>query len=259
MIVRQSVKPPFRPVRSGRLFERVLEQLRSAIFSGEFGPGEKLPSERELVASFGVSRASVREALRVLELSGVVVVRHGSAGGFFVAETPPVPLKFALDALMESQRIHIRELFDAKIFFEERVAEEAASLITDDDLAKLKANIEECDHLLSLGKSTKLLSTEFHVILTHVLGNPVLDELIAGLVGFVDGLERRAPQRRDFNQAIIDEHRVILAALASRRPRKAGAAMVSHLRTIETLFLKERRPGVPRLERAHTKKTAGVP
>ncbi|MGO4599699.1 FadR/GntR family transcriptional regulator [Terrabacter sp. 2RAF25] len=71
----------FEPVRSVRLYERIVEQVEEAIARGELRPGERLPSERELVVQFGTSRATVREALRVLESNGVVRSRPGDPNG----------------------------------------------------------------------------------------------------------------------------------------------------------------------------------
>ena len=75
-------EPGFRPVRSGRAFEAVVEQIRSALNVGRYRPGDELPPERELAAVFGVSRTVVREAIRVLELSGLLIVRHGGTPAY---------------------------------------------------------------------------------------------------------------------------------------------------------------------------------
>src|SRR5438105_1711206 len=87
----------FRAVRQVRSFEDITLQIEAAIAGGQLNAGDRLPNERELSAVFGVSRPTVREALRVLEGAGVISIRRGGSGGIFVAEPGPERVARALD------------------------------------------------------------------------------------------------------------------------------------------------------------------
>ena len=79
----------FSPARGRRAFDDIIEQIRERLKNGELKPGDRLPSERFLAEQFDVSRNTVREALRMLEIAGLIVIRKGSAGGGFIAPNGP--------------------------------------------------------------------------------------------------------------------------------------------------------------------------
>src|SRR5258708_39683206 len=83
----------FRAVRTPRVYEHIVAQIERAIYEGRLAHGDKLPPERQLVREFGASRVAVREALRTLEHRGLVEVRQGSAGGHFLRELDPPPVR----------------------------------------------------------------------------------------------------------------------------------------------------------------------
>jgi GntR family transcriptional repressor for pyruvate dehydrogenase complex len=227
----------FRPVRSGRAFEAVVEQIRAALKAGRYHVGEQLPPERELATVFGVSRTVVREAVRVLELSGLLIVRHGGTPGVFVAPSPPQPLSLALRTLLRDEEFTIQELFGVNIFIERSIAEEAARLVTPQDLDDLLANIQASKRVFEQGGRPFQEDVDFHRRLVRVLGNRLLTNLEWALG---DTARRVGDQGQDdprFFRTIIRQHQQILSALRARSPARAGKAMTMHLKTMETFFL----------------------
>ncbi len=101
-----------------RSFDHIVGQIRDAIASGGIAPGERLPSERDLGVAFGVSRTTLREALRALEAQGVIEIRTGSRGGAFVAEPSSELVAAALGALLRFRSATARELAEFRVPFE---------------------------------------------------------------------------------------------------------------------------------------------
>lgn len=247
----------FSPIQSSRLFEGVLDQLRDAIFAGQFRPGDQLPTERDLAAAFGVSRASVREALRILELSDMVHIRQGRNGGIFVAEAPAQPVRLALHTLLRHQRFDIKDLFATKILLEERIVQEAARRISKEQLVQLRLNVEQCEAYLRDGQPPYHKGHAFHIMITRVLDNPLLDDIVCGLADIVSIVRETCPLDSKYERTIVLEHREILEALQARKPRAAGDAMVRHLKTIETFFLRSQPPQL-RTSRAAADTASGI-
>src|SRR5215210_4399114 len=116
----------FSPVRSGRNFEVVIRQLRERLESGRLKPGEKLPSEPDLAAQFGVSRTALREALKVLELSGYLEIRRGYGGGTFVATPTAEEFRIVAPSTMPVMAVSPRQLGEVRLAIEPWAARIAA-------------------------------------------------------------------------------------------------------------------------------------
>ena len=118
--------PAFRPVRPTRASSEVVTQIREAILSGRFRPGDRLPTERELAQQFGVSRVTVRDALRALEAGGLIRVKVGGQGGPYVAEPDISQLSDSLGAHLQLRGSTFRELAEARLALETTAARLAA-------------------------------------------------------------------------------------------------------------------------------------
>jgi GntR family transcriptional repressor for pyruvate dehydrogenase complex len=138
----------FHPVKSGKVSELIVRQIKRAILNGRMKPGEKLPPERELVQTFQASRISVREALKSLETAGLLMIKPGS--GIFVAEANFKPLSDSLSSILRIQKASINDLTEARIIMEPSIAKLASERISREDLTKLEKNIHET---LSIVKS----------------------------------------------------------------------------------------------------------
>src|ERR687889_349927 len=129
-------KPMIEPIRRVKLYEEVASRTRDLIVSGELRPGQALPSERKLAEQFKVGRAVIREAIRRLEVSGLVESRHG--GGNYVREVTVEHLVAPIATVLNDIG-HLREeLMEARLFFEPQIAREVAKSATPEDLRQLE-------------------------------------------------------------------------------------------------------------------------
>src|ERR1700678_2765341 len=117
-MAKKKPSPMFELIKPTRAHEAVLAQLQQKILAGELAPGDRLPSEREMMETFGVSRPTIREALRVAESLGLVAVRHGDPGGPRVLGQPSIGLSRILDGLLSAERTSIDELLEARMVLE---------------------------------------------------------------------------------------------------------------------------------------------
>src|ERR671933_85501 len=124
-----------------RAFHAIVDQIRADVFAQRRRPGDRLPSEAMLAEQFGVSRMGVREALRVLELQGLVEVRHGYAGGVFVAEPDGTALLGALEDSLRQGQVAADELYQARLLVEPAVARLAAERVPDALAEQLDDNV----------------------------------------------------------------------------------------------------------------------
>src|ERR687893_269082 len=143
-------KPVIEPIRRVKLYEEVASRTRDLIVSGELRPGQALPSERKLAEQFKVGRAVIREAIRRLEMSGLVESRHG--GGNYVREITVEHLVAPIATVLNDMG-HLREeLMDARLFFEPQIARAAAVRATPEDLRLLEDVIRRQEESTTSGQ-----------------------------------------------------------------------------------------------------------
>ena len=153
-------EPVIEPIRRVKLYEEVASRTRDLIVSGELRPGQALPSERKLAEQFKVGRAVIREAIRRLEVSGLVESRHG--GGNYVREVTVEHLVAPIATVLNDMG-HLREeLMDARLFFEPQIAREAAKSATPEDLRQLEDVIRRQEDRTRDGQATAEEDAEFH-------------------------------------------------------------------------------------------------
>src|ERR687890_1671294 len=153
-------RPAIAPIRRVKLYEEVAARIRDLIAGGELRAGEALPSERKLAEQFKVGRAVIREAIRQLEVSGLVESRHG--GGNYVREVTVEHLVAPIASVL-SDMGHLREeLMDARLFFEPQIAREVAKSATPEDLRLLEDIISRQEVSTVNGESGAEEDAEFH-------------------------------------------------------------------------------------------------
>jgi DNA-binding FadR family transcriptional regulator len=174
--------PKFKPVKQLRVSEAVIEQLKESILTGNFKPGDKLPSERDLSEQFQVSRVAVREGLRKLEHAGFIITRQGVTGGTYVTELTFDYLVNAFVDLFLADKISIPELHHVRLIIEPEVARLAALNITPEYAQQLKEAMETEElpiATLSLDVDRK---QRVHFILAQMCGNRFLEALMRSLL-----------------------------------------------------------------------------
>lgn len=220
---------PIEAISSKRLYRQIADQLAELVRKGEFKPGDRLPSERDLSQQFNVSRASVREALIALEIDGLVDVRVGL--GVFVNAAPAANSQTA--ALGEPGPF---EVLSARYLIEG----ETAALAARDGSAKDHARIRETLQLMTdeIGSTGVGLNADalFHLRIAEASGNSALVHLVHQLWNFrYSAMFRKLDEHFDSPQRhheAIEEHRKLVEAIEARDAERARAAMVAHLDTV---------------------------
>jgi GntR family transcriptional regulator, transcriptional repressor for pyruvate dehydrogenase complex len=225
----------FTRVRVGRVSEEVVKQVQEAIFSGELKPGNRLPPERELAEQFGLSRMSVRDALRMLESSGLVEIKVGSSGGTFIREPDFDPLRESLSSVLCSKKAHILDLVETRKIVETAIVELAAERATGEDLRAMREAIDRARTALEAGDlNYGPHSVKFHAALTQAAKNHVLTVTARSFRAFFsDVLEKLLPTEDMARRAVAD-HWELYKAIENQDGQKARQLMSDHLSYFET-------------------------
>jgi DNA-binding FadR family transcriptional regulator len=160
----------FQPVRTGKVSVLIMEQIRNAIRRGEMKPGDRLPSERELVERFEASRVSIREALKGLETSGLLTIQVGR--GVFVAQIDSNVLSQSLSSVLSLAKGRtVDDLTEARLIFEPSVARLATERITAEEVSALEENIADVDAGIAAGLQVYEKNIEFHSLIAGASHN----------------------------------------------------------------------------------------
>jgi GntR family transcriptional repressor for pyruvate dehydrogenase complex len=207
--------------------EVVTRHVRGMILRGELHRGERLPPERQLVKTIGVSRTSVRAGLRSLAAKGLLVTRHGA--GTFVADGPPVldsePLSF-LAALHGFSR---REMFEARRTVEVGVAGLAAERATGDGLAAIAEEVTGLFASVDDPQAFLVYDIRFHRAVAAASGNPMLAALVEMVSSVFYELRRRTANRARELRPVADVHREIYRAIRDHDRARVEQLMSAHL------------------------------
>ena len=173
----------FSPVSVGRVSQVIVDQVRLLLRQGRLNPGDRLPSERELCERFGVSRVTVREALRVLEAGGLVDIRVGARGGAFVTSPDPTKLGEGLADLMVLSELTAANVTEARTVVEIGIVPLVVERATLDDLDDLEALCHSGQAALDAGRYTMEMSADFHVRVAASTHNPAVEMLVRSFHG----------------------------------------------------------------------------
>jgi GntR family transcriptional regulator, transcriptional repressor for pyruvate dehydrogenase complex len=227
-------KPEIEPIRRVKLYEEVASRIRDLIASGELGPGQALPSERKLAEQFKVGRAVIREAIRQLEVSGLVESRHG--GGNYVREVTVEHLVAPIASVLNDMG-HLREeLMDARLFFEPQIAREAAICATLDDLRRLEDVIRRQEERSTDGQATAEEDAEFHSLLASATHNTVVVRVMEVIDNLLKDEHARWFQSAERSKNSLEGNRRILEAVQRRDQEAAQKAMEQHIEEIARGF-----------------------
>lgn len=225
-----SVTSYLTPVTGGRMSGEIVEQVIDLIRKGNLAPGHRLPSERELAGTFGVSRVTVRDALRVLEVMGLVDIRVGSAGGAFVTMPSTNVIGEGLANILMMRSFEPNDIAEARLVLELGVLDLVAERITEEDIATLRGLCDRSRAKLEAGEYDTALSLEFHSQLAHGAHNPAISMLSESFSGPLSMAAVRASEaREDAHRRTVEEHEEIVDALATNDFIRARAALVTHL------------------------------
>ena len=220
-----------RVTRVRKAYEQVYDQLRELIVRGELARGERLPGEVALARQFGVSRGTVREALRALAAHNLVRTAKGASGGTFVT-LPTVDhisafLQANIGLLSESNDVTLEEFLEARRLLEGFAARQCAARHTEADLDRLRATMVD-SHELSVEEQFHY-NKEFHSVLVDGAGNTLLRIAAQPIFSVLQTNLRRDALSPSFGEQIEHDHRAILAAIERGDGDAAAAEMDRHL------------------------------
>ena len=230
--------PDVGPIRSTRIYEEIVRQVKAMIAEGRLKGGDRLPPERELADKFVVSRTSVREALRALESLGLVDIRPGE--GTFVREVSIEQLVEPLALLIVSQREALGELFEARRLLEPALAALAAERATPEDVHEMERILEEQAREVEGGRTGLAQDARFHAALGAAAHNRAITRIAHAVIDLLTQSREESLNTPGRPTRSHDDHRRILAAVARRDPAAARQAMLEHLEAVETLVLGSR-------------------
>jgi DNA-binding FadR family transcriptional regulator len=218
--------------RIRKAYEQVADQLLSMINSGELKPGDRLPSEAELAADFGVSRTTVREAMRILATRNLIQTRKGMAGGHFIVEPTVGSISEFLVAnyglLTAANTVTLEHLLQAREMIEGPAAAIAARNRDDEDLARLRTALsDDIDAISDVEALAKFRN--FHLFLLEATKNHLL---VVAAVPIFTVLQSTVVRRRPTKQVIAElerDHQNIYAAVEARDAEGAHRLMDEHL------------------------------
>jgi GntR family transcriptional regulator, transcriptional repressor for pyruvate dehydrogenase complex len=211
--------------------QQIVSRLLDLIQQRHLGPGDRLPAERELAASMGVSRSSLREALRALTVLGVTDMRHGT--GTYVSSLEPELLVRPLSFVLSLSEQASDQLFEARKVIEPAMAALAAGRIDDDTVERLDACISRARAAIGDAEAFMETDLELHDAIREAAGNAILGRFMESIRALGLASRRRTGSRRAVQEQTVKDHRAIVKALRARDADKASAAMLRHLDNVE--------------------------
>ncbi len=218
----------FKQVKRGRVSDSVLKQIKQSIINGTYRPGDKLPSEKELMEAFNVSRGSLREALRSLEESGFVVVKPGAAGGAYVTSEGMTSLAKRLHDIMLMERVSFEEILEFGLLTEPGIARLAAENRTEEDIRALEESITIREKAVKSGKIPLVVSIDFHQAMAKASKNKMVALLIDAVALLFNSEFRKKSLSIEDHRAILDAHKKLTRHIKNRDYEKAAKAMYEH-------------------------------
>src|ERR1700744_5595360 len=240
------VTPPltFRPIHTRRAFEEICERIREQLALGVLKPGDKLPAERDLAQQLGVSRNVLREALRSLEMAGVLRLQKGVKGGAFIREGDTGRMNVVMRDMLSLGTISVRELSEARIDVLDLVVRLACAHARQADFEALEANIERTELATREGRLLDRVecSREFYKLLAVATGNKV----IAMILDSVTEIHMRFVYAKVVSSGVAmprlaERRRQFLTALRARDVATAPRLRRSHLDAVQRML--EQDPG----------------
>lgn len=234
----QELEKDITPIPRRKLADEVLSRLNDRINAGEFGPGEQLPSERELMTAYGVGRPAVREALQSLERSGIVFISHGERARIAVPTAGQLIEQIASGArhALSMDPEMLAHLKEARLFLETGLARQAASRAREHGTAALEA--AHAAHVAALNDLDAFVQRDmaFHRAIAQMTGNPIFPALIEAMFDWLGEFYTQLVRAPGAENLTLQEHERILAAISAGDEDAAAQAMHDHIARANSLY-----------------------
>jgi GntR family transcriptional repressor for pyruvate dehydrogenase complex len=231
-----ALKSDFEFVRKNKVYEEVARQIERLILK-KLKPGDKLPSERELAEMLQVSRSSIRDAIRGLELMGLVEPRQGA--GTIVREISADTLVNPFANALKHKQALVSELLDFRKMLEPSLAARAATHASSDEIAEMEEILQRQEVKLLRDETTIAEDAEFHYAIALASGNSVVLKVLDILMDLLRDTRERSLQVDGRPKKSLAGHRRILAAIKRQDGEAAKAAMRRHIEDVEEIVLDE--------------------
>lgn len=234
----------YSPIQRRKLSDDVRERVLQLIRSGDFVPGDTLPSEREMMQTFEVGRPAIREAMQSLQRMGLVEIKHG--GRPRVAEPSVGHMTDQLGETMRHLLMHspasFEHLKEARATFETEMARIAARKCSAQDLERIRRIVDLQEAASDDSPRFLELDGQFHREIANISGNPIFASLSEALFNWLAEFHVSLVRHPGLETLTVAEHRGILAAIANRDPAAAGKAMAEHLYRANALYRQQGPP-----------------
>ncbi len=233
----------YEEVHIGRLYEKIVEQIEKRIVDGELNAGDKLPSERELAKQFGVSRTSVREAMKALVLRGLIEVTPGR--GTYITDQTSKALRNSLNLMVQvGKRATNKYLIELREILEPEIAAIAASRAIPENLTVMREAVDIMDRSMDDIGAYVEADLDFHLALAESIQNPLILSLLDSLIGELREQRFRSAKVEGALHRGQPNHKAVLAAIEKKDAESARRIMAAHMEQvrmdIETALAQDR-------------------
>jgi GntR family transcriptional regulator, transcriptional repressor for pyruvate dehydrogenase complex len=223
-------------------YTAIIERIREMIRNGELAPGDRLPPERKLAESFGVSRNSLRQAFQALAERRILESRQGDGTYLLASLDSTFPGDAIVDAISE-QSGFLHDIIEFRRIMEPQIAALAAQRIMPESIDRLKILVCDQQRALLAGREDDTFDVQFHQLLAESAGNRVIGQVMVIIQSIVDESRSVWLQSSDRRHASVEGHLRIIDALEARDSDSACAAMKSHIAEIENHIFGEQKRG----------------
>ena len=229
----------FAPIRTRRTFEEICQNIRDRLADGTLRPGDKLPPERDFAQQLGVGRNALREALRSLEIAGIVLLRKGAHGGATIREGDSGRMEQVVQDMYSLGTITLESLTEARLHIQDLVVRLACERATANDIAALDATVDRTEAFTRTGQFLDRIecSREFFHLLAAATRNPTLSMVVASLTEvLMNFVYSRVATGTKPQPRLVAKRRAFMDALRNRDAGLATELMRSHLESVHRML-----------------------
>jgi len=229
----------FKPLVRKKAPLDIFEQIRSDILNQKFKLGDPLPQEKEMTEQFGVSRQTLREALRALEAIGMLEIKKGFGGGPVVSDMDRDDLRKLLVNFFVFKDISIKELCLVRKLIEPYLASEASKTMSPEQVSELENLNLQCRKMLDQGKTIigNPKEIQFHMNIAKASGNLILEAILDFVIFFMENFKKLYNADLNFSASILKSHEMITDAIKNKNNLSAANLMSKHISDVENFMI----------------------